>query len=70
MKPIPITIPMRAMFIPHKGFSRNMTRLDQFAEHLANGLTVPEASERMGMTNAQGNATMQKLRRRLGRQAK
>lgn len=47
-----------------------VTRLDQFAEHLANGLTVPEASKKMGIYSGAGNSLMQKIRKALGPQAR
>lgn len=46
-----------------------MTKLDQFAEHLANGLTPREAAKRMGHLPAYGNAMMQVIRKKLGAQA-
>ena len=42
---------------------------DHFAEHLANGLSVKEAGERVGWSYEVANATLQKLRRKFGRQA-
>lgn len=47
-----------------------MTKLDQFAEHLANGLSVKAAAKTMGKDYAAGNAMMQVLRKKLGAQAR
>jgi len=49
--------------------TRPLSRTDRFAEHLANGLSVPEAAARVGATSAYGNAMLQRIRRRLGPQA-
>lgn len=71
MNAIPIIIGQRAMFIPHTGFARSeMTKIDQFAEMVANGLTPTQAANRMGKDAAYGNAMMQKLRKIMGGQAR
>lgn len=64
---------------PPFGAARNMvrltemvgcaTRLDTFAEHPANGLSVNDAARLMGHDQHYGNSLMQRLRRRLGPQA-
>ena len=75
-----------AAFIPHSGFARGfhpgsaylkelcdkvtLSRRDQFAEHLANGLTVPQAAQRLGITNQYGNAMLQRIRHKIGPQAR
>lgn len=43
--------------------------LDTFAEHLANGMSVGDASRAMGFHYDYGNALMRRIRRRLGWQA-
>lgn len=68
---IQIQIQQRAVFIPHSGFaSAGVSKLDQFAEHLADGLSVPEAAQRVGWASSQGNAMLQRIRKRLGPQAR
>jgi hypothetical protein len=47
-----------------------VTRLDQLAEHLANGLTVPQAAREMNMYSGDANSLLQRIRGRLGAQAK
>lgn len=64
---------------PHLGAGRNMvrlakvinsgTKLDIFAEHLSNDLSVKDAARLMGRNIHYGNALMQRLRKRLGPQA-
>ena len=55
--------------------SRNARRIakrstmDRLADALADGLTVREASERLGITYSLANATVQRMRARLGWQA-
>lgn len=44
-------------------------RIEQFAEHLADGLSVKDAARLVGATSAYGNAMLQRIRRRLGAQA-
>ena len=46
-----------------------MKPLDQFAEHLAEGLSVKEAAARVGWSYAYGNASFQRMRKKLGVQA-
>lgn len=46
-----------------------MTVLDRFADLLADGLSVPEASRRMGMTPATGRKNLQRIKAKLGWQA-
>jgi len=58
------------LLIPHTGVAGCRTRLDAFAEYLAQGLTVKEAARAMGHDQAYGNALMQRLRKRLGSQAR
>lgn len=65
--------PMR--FVPHRGTARPRRQaepgsLDRFAELLAEGLTVAEAAKRMGVTYEYGNAMLQRIRKRLGGQAR
>lgn len=43
-----------------------MTRLDQFAEYLAEGFPVKEAARLVYGTRIVGNAMLQRLRKRLG----
>jgi len=58
-----------AMTIRHQ--DRPMTRKrDQFAEHLANGLTPRQAAERMGGDTEYGNRMMQRIRKEMGWQAR
>ena len=45
------------------------TQLDRFAEHLAEGLSVREASEKMGLSYHTGNTMLARIRKRLGPQA-
>lgn len=47
-----------------------MTRPEQFAEYLAQGLTMLAIRERMGLTNAAAQGLMTRLRRSLGDQAR
>lgn len=55
---------------------RNMVELELqssshvFAEHLANGLSPREAAKAMGRGQDYGNALMQRIRKRLGPQAR
>jgi DNA-binding NarL/FixJ family response regulator len=44
-------------------------RLDEFAEHLANGMTPKEASAAMGLSPSSGRVYLATLRKRLGPQA-
>ena len=46
-----------------------MTPVQQFAEHLVNGVSVKEAGERLGWDYQHANAALQRMRRKLGRQA-
>lgn len=46
-----------------------MSLLDQFAELLAEGFTVPEAARQLHIKTAYGNALLQRMRKRLGPQA-
>lgn len=57
------------VFVPHTGMAGCRTKLDMFAEYLANGLTVKVAAQAMGKSYADGNAMMQVLRKKLGKQA-
>jgi DNA-binding NarL/FixJ family response regulator len=45
------------------------SRLDEFAEHLANGLTPKEAAEPLGLSPSSGRVYLATLRKRLGPQA-
>lgn len=47
----------------------NMPKIDQFAEHLANGLTLPQIREEMGLNNNQAQSFMARIRKALGTQA-
>lgn len=58
------------IFIPHTGLAGCRTKLDAFAEHLANGLSVKEAGAAVGKDYAAANAMMQVIRKRLGKQAR
>jgi hypothetical protein len=49
---------------------RSMSKLDQFAEYLAEGKSVPEASRLVGIYSGYGNALLQRIRKRLGPQAR
>lgn len=49
--------------------NRDRRRIDQFAEHLADGLSVKEAAKLVGATPHYGNAMLQRMRRNLGAQA-
>lgn len=61
----------RARFVPHTGFASNgLSTIEQFAEHLSNGLTVPEASRAMGIYPGYGNSLLQRIRKQLGPQAR
>jgi hypothetical protein len=44
------------------------TKTDHFAEALAEGATVREAAKTVGWTAPQGQATLQRLRRKFGAQ--
>jgi hypothetical protein len=46
-----------------------MRVLDQFAELLSEGMTVRQAANRMGYEYDYGNAMLQRIRRKLGKQA-
>lgn len=46
-----------------------MSRLDQFAELLADGAAPQEAARRVYGTSTVGNAMLQRIRKRLGPQA-
>lgn len=48
---------------------RILDRTDQFAEHLANGLTVPQIRKEMRLTNGQAQGMMSRIRKALGWQA-
>jgi hypothetical protein len=68
--PVPITLGQRAIFIPHSGRAKpTLNRLDQFAEYLAEGYSVPDAARMVGSGSAYGNAMFQRGRKRLGPQA-
>jgi hypothetical protein len=59
------------MFIPHSGYARSeLSKLDRFAEYLANGLSVPEAARAVGWQASHGNSMLQRIRKQLGAQAK
>lgn len=45
-----------------------MSKTDQFAEGLAEGLSVEEATKLVGWTRHQGNAALQRIRGMLGRE--
>jgi hypothetical protein len=71
MSAVPIMLEQRAMFIPHSGYARSgLSKLDEFAEHLANGLSVPEAARAVGWQSSHGNSMLQRIRKQLGEQAK
>jgi hypothetical protein len=58
-------------FIPHSGFAHGgLNKIDRFAEFLAEGFTVSEAAKAVGWSAAHGNAMLQRIRKRLGRQAR
>lgn len=66
-----------ANFIPHNGLSRRRPRLDitttdidRFADLLADGFNVTEASALIGKPFNYGAAILQRIRARLGPQAK
>lgn len=44
--------------------------MDQFAEHLANGLSVADAAKAMGLDGGYAHSLLQRIRKRLGPQAK
>lgn len=46
-----------------------MHRTDQFAEYLANGMTVRQISERMGMSIGTAEGILRRIRAGLGPQA-
>lgn len=46
------------------------TKTDEFAQHLANGLTVPEASRAIRIYAGDGNAILQRIRKSFGAQAR
>jgi hypothetical protein len=45
------------------------TRLDQFADLMADGLSIPDACERMAIKRGRGDTFLWRLRRDLGAQA-
>lgn len=47
-----------------------MTKLDEFAEHLAEGKSVNDASRLAYGTVTRGNSSLQLIRKRLGPQAR
>lgn len=68
--------PVPAVYVHHSGYSRSrpprdigQSQMDRFAELLSEDLTVTEAAKRMGFDYAYGNAMLQRIRRKLGRQA-
>lgn len=70
MKPAPITIHgARHTFIPHSGRADGLSKLDLFAENLAEGWTPNEAALAVYGTRTIGNAMLQRIRKRLGPQA-
>jgi DNA-directed RNA polymerase specialized sigma24 family protein len=46
------------------------TRTDQFAEYLAEGLSITDIAERMGMSRAHADQTAYRIRKSLGEQAR
>ena len=40
----------QARFIPHDGFTREMTSADKLAELVSNGMTIGEAALRLGLS--------------------
>lgn len=54
---------------PRERKRRATPRLDQFAEHLANGLAPGDAAAAMGLSRKKGHDLLGKLRKRLGPQA-
>lgn len=46
------------------------TKTDAFAQHLADGLTVPEASKKLDIYAGDGNAILQRIREQFGPQAR
>ena len=47
-----------------------MTRMDTFAEHMADGLTTPQIRQRMNLTKGQAAGFLKRIRDSLGEQAK
>lgn len=45
------------------------SRLDMFAEHLANGLSIRDAAEASGVARQSGDVMFARIRKKLGRQA-
>lgn len=56
-------------FILAQTSRRSLPRIDQFAEHLANGLTIPQIRDVMGLNNNQAQGFMNRIRKALGSQA-
>ena len=54
---------------PPKGRAQSSPRLDEFAELLAEGLSVQEAAEKMGATFSKARGYLSRIRKRLGPQA-
>lgn len=48
---------------------QDLTRIDRFAEHLANGLTVSEVADRMRLTRGAASGLLRRIRAGLGWQA-
>lgn len=56
-------------FTPQQHRAAHAEKVDQFADMLAEGLSVPEASRRLGQHQSWGKNVLQAMRRRLGPQA-
>lgn len=57
-------------FVPHSGVAlAQLSKLDMFAEALAEGYSVSDASRLVYGTATCGNSMLQRLRKRLGAQA-
>lgn len=50
--------------------STPLSRIDQFAEYLAQGLSVDAAGRKVGVSYTYANAMMQRIRKGLGEQAR
>jgi hypothetical protein len=61
----------RCRFIPHSGQSpaNGLSKLDRFAELLAEGWEVNSAAQAVYGTRTIGNSMLQRIRKRLGPQA-
>lgn len=57
-------------FVPHTGYAGCPTKLDEFAEYLAEGYSPADAARIVYGTSGCGNSMLQRIRRRLGPQAR